>query len=324
MTRALTIIVAAGAMALALSAGALGSTAGAGHNPFAGARFYVDPDSKAARTEAAWRAHGRIADANAIAKLAQHPQAQWMGGWDGADPVAAVRDAIAAAIAQRALPVLVAYHIPNLGCGGYLAGGARSAGAYRTWIDGFARGIGHAHAVVVLEPDAIPELNCMSAAGRQRTLSLLRYAVRRLAANPRTTVYLDAGNSGWQPAAVIAARLERAGVAHARGFSLNVANFYRTATEEAYGNSISKLIGGKHFIVDTSRNGRGPAPGGAGCNPPGRGLGRPATTETGDPRADALFWIKPPGESDGRCNGGPASGAWWPQYALGLAQRASF
>jgi endoglucanase len=33
--------------------------------------------------------------------------------------------------------------------------------------------------------------------------------------------------------------------------------------------------------------------------------------------------VKPPGESDGECNGGPAAGRWWPEYALGLAQRAS-
>lgn len=47
-----------------------------------------------------------------------------------------------------------------------------------------------------------------------------------------------------------------------------------------------------------------------------------ATAATADPLADAYLWIKPPGESDGACNGGPEAGAWWPEYALGLAQRA--
>ena len=28
-----------------------------------------------------------------------------------------------------------------------------------------------------------------------------------------------------------------------------------------------------------------------------------------------------PGESDGACNGDPPAGQWWPEYALGLAQR---
>ncbi len=110
----------------------------------------------------------------------------------------------------------------------------------------------------------------------------------------------------------------------ARGLSLNISNFDTTASEETYGDSVSALVGGKHFIIDTSRNGRGPSSDGQWCNPPGRGLGVPATTATGDPLADALFWIKTPGESDGTCNGGPAAGTWWPAYALGLAQNAAF
>ena len=74
-------------------------------------------------------------------------------------------------------------------------------------------------------------------------------------------------------------------------------------------------------MIDTSRNGRGPA--GTWCNPKRRGLGARPTTETSNPRVDALLWIKVPGESDGTCNGGPPAGHWWPGYALGLARRAS-
>ena len=37
-----------------------------------------------------------------------------------------------------------------------------------------------------------------------------------------------------------------------------------------------------------------------------------------------FLWIKRPGESDGPCHGGPAAGTWWPEYALGLAQRAAY
>jgi len=33
--------------------------------------------------------------------------------------------------------------------------------------------------------------------------------------------------------------------------------------------------------------------------------------------------IKRPGESDGTCNGGPSAGTFWPEYALGLASRAT-
>ncbi len=73
-----------------------------------------------------------------------------------------------------------------------------------------------------------------------------------------------------------------------------------------------------------------PAPGVSGdderawCNPDGRALGTPPTTKTGDPLCDAFYWLKPPGESDGRCNHGPAAGAWWPQKALEMAQNAKW
>jgi endoglucanase len=92
--------------------------------------------------------------------------------------------------------------------------------------------------------------------------------------------------------------------------------------ERAYGDAISSAIGGKHFVIDTSRNGLGSN--GEWCNPPGRALGDRPTASTGDAAADAYFWIKRPGESDGTCNGGPSAGTWWPDYALGLAQRATY
>ena len=93
----------------------------------------------------------------------------------------------------------------------------------------------------------------------------------------------------------------------------------------AYGTRLSALLGGAHFVVDTSRNGNGPAQKGAGdrhwCNPAGRALGDPPTMRTGVPLVDAYLWVKRPGESDGACgSGAPAAGQWWPGYALKLAR----
>jgi endoglucanase len=165
--------------------------------------------------------------------------------------------------------------------------------------------------------------DCLSPADVQTRYSLLRDAVGTLAA-AGASVYLDAGNANWRSAAEMASRLRAAGIDQARGFALNVANFDDTAGELAFGDAIVAALGGKtHFVVDTSRNGRGPASDGAWCNPPGRGLGVRPTVATGDARADAFLWIKVPGESDGTCNGGPAAGTWWLDYALGLARRAA-
>jgi endoglucanase len=176
----------------------------------------------------------------------------------------------------------------------------------------------------VLEPDALAGMDCLSAADQQTRLALLSDAVSVLAARPGVATYIDAGHSGWQSASTMATRLSSAGVANARGFSLNISNFMTTASERTYGDQLSGLIGGRHYVVDTSRNGLGPAPGGQWCNPSGRALGDRPTTATGDALADAYFWIKRPGESDGTCNGGPAAGTWWADYALGLAQRAAY
>jgi endoglucanase len=120
----------------------------------------------------------------------------------------------------------------------------------------------------------------------------------------------------------MASRLASAGIGAAQGFALNVSNFLATAENVAYGRELSTLVGGKHFVIDTGRNGLGPAADAQWCNPAGRALGIPPTGATGDPLVDALLWVKMPGESDGACNGGRISGEWMPEYALGLALRA--
>ena len=135
-------------------------------------------------------------------------------------------------------------------------------------------------------------------------------------------MYIDAGNARWQPAPVMANRLQQAGIAMADGFSLNVSNFQPTSINVAYGEQISRLTGGKHFIIDTSRNGM-PANSTEWCNPRGRALGVTPTTNTGHPLIDAFLWVKQPGESDGTCNGGPRAGSWWSDYALELSRLAA-
>lgn len=98
-----------------------------------------------------------------------------------------------------------------------------------------------------------------------------------------------------------------------------------------------------HAVIDTSRNGKGSWRPPAGkyrdaevwCNPPGRGLGRRPTLDSGNPYIDAFLWIKIPGESDGECLRGtagpadpergmtaPPAGKWFPQQAHELIEFA--
>lgn len=287
-------------------------------NPFGGISYYVDPYSNARKTADQW-ASTRPSDAIQMEKIAAQPQADWFGEWSG-DIRSAVSNRVGTITAAGALPVLIAYMIPGRDCNGYSAGGSSTADAYRSWIGAFAEGIGTRRAVVVLEPDALPALDCLPSADQQSRMELLAYAAQTLKAQGNTAVYIDAGHARWKSADVMAARLQQAGIAYADGFSLNVSNFVGNADSKTYGETVSSLLGGGvHFIIDSSRNGLGSN--GEWCNPSGRALGSNPTAATGHALLDAYYWLKRPGESDGTCNGGPSAGSWWADYALGLAER---
>jgi endoglucanase len=287
-----------------------------------GARIWRNTDSPAGRQADSWRA-SRPTDAQLMDRIAAQPIAQWIGGWTS-DVRSHVRTIVSRAVSEGAVPVFVAYNIPNRDCGGYSASGAQATAAgYRTWIRDVAAGlaaVSNGRAVVVLEPDAVAQMSCLSADGQAERLGLLRDAVTLLK-DAGAAVYIDAGNARWVGAADMAARLRSAGIVQADGFSLNVSNFIGTAANVAYGEAVSSRLSGKHFLIDTSRNGTGGPSDGQWCNPSGQALGRLPTTRTGHPLVDAYLWIKYPGESDGPCNGGPSAGTWWPEYALSLARQ---
>jgi endoglucanase len=284
------------------------------------ARFFVDPDLPA--RQAANRLRGQDATrANAADYIASRPQASWFGDWNR-DIRGDVRRTVSRAAAAGAMPVLVAYNVPNRDCNQYSAGGVGSAAEYRSWIRSFAAGIGNDPAVVVLEPDATALVSCLTPDKREERMALIGEAVQILKAQPGTLVYIDAGHAGWVEEEEMAMRLHLAGIDRADGFALNVSNFVSTDRNLAYGDRLGRRLGGKHFVIDTSRNGGNVAEG-EWCNPNGAALGQEPTTRTGHPLADAFLWIKRPGESDGQCNGGPRAGDYWPEYAVELVQRGS-
>jgi endoglucanase len=95
-----------------------------------------------------------------------------------------------------------------------------------------------------------------------------------------------------------------------------------------------EMLGGAtpmtRYIVDTSRNGKGPndmsafagAPynqpsdvvaglrAASWCNPPGAGAGPRPTSNTGVPLAAAYLWVKTPGQSDGSCDSAGGARPW--------------
>jgi endoglucanase len=317
--------------------------------------FWAEPASPAARQVKVWEERGREDDAEALRRISERPTAVWL---TGDDPMDQAEEVTRRAERSGRIPVLVAYNIPHRDCGQYSSGGAADAEHYRAWTSRAAAGIGSRQAWVILEPDALAQWasGCVPEAAAKERLGLLAEAVKTFKAQPGTSVYLDAGNPGWiADQHHLASALRKAGIADADGFSLNVSNFHTTPVTRTYGDRLSSLLGGTHYIVDTSRNGNGPLPANSDsgpkptvpgrpadeknrsgteadkgpepgaeswCNPPGRALGAPPTTATGDPLIDAFLWIKRPGESDGACRGAPPAGRWWAPYALELAQAA--
>jgi endoglucanase len=292
-------------------------------DPFAGVQMFIDRGSPAARAEASLERSDPAAAA-LLRKIASHPAGIWIGSWIPVARVAAsARAVMREAAARHSIPLLVLYAFPYRGCGNDATSGLAGPAAYERWIGQVVAGIGAGQAAVILEPDALAQytqLQCLSSAERRDRLMVVRRAVEQLARLPSTAVYIDAGHSRWQPVTVMAALLRAAGVGQARGFALNVSNFDSTAAEESYGDSLSAMLHGAHYVIDTSRNGSAAAK--TWCNPPGQALGTPPTASTGNSLVDALLWIKPPWESDGTCNGGPPSGMFWLSYALSLAANA--
>jgi len=291
--------------------------------PLAGATFYKQADSSASRAAVA-EADPR--NRQLLEVIAAQPQGIWVGDWIPQAQVASRVRAIGAA-AGTTVPIFVIYAIPGRDCGQNSAGGSASEADYSQWISQVAAGLGQRISVVVLEPDALAQMDCLSTDGQAARSRMLDGAVRQLSARAGTLVYLDAGGLDWHPAAVMAQRLRSAGVSEARGFALNVSNFHRTPEVMGYAENLSALVGGARAVLDTSRNGNGASPAGpqSWCNPPGRALGAPPTAATASTVIDALLWVKPPGESDGVCGPGQLpAGQFDIQRALELARNAGY
>ncbi|HEX3963451.1 MAG TPA: glycoside hydrolase family 6 protein [Trebonia sp.] len=172
--------------------------------------------------------------------------------------------------------------------------------AYEKWVNGFSAGLGNRSALVILEPDALAQLDsCLNNSQQQDRLQMLSYAVKTLQTQ-NDQVYLDAGHANWVPADQMAARLRAADVAAAYGFALNVSNFDPTNGEISYANALDGDLGmAKRFVIDTSRNGNGgssgmahQAGGSISRALPGVAGGALASQLYTDPNSQAADWVR--------------------------------
>lgn len=254
-------------------------------------------------------------------EIAASPTAMWVGE---ADPTAQVDNYLTYALKARKLGVMVAYNIPNRDLGSHSAGGAADAAAYAQWATLFAKTIGSRPCMVILEPDSLMHMVGKPAGMREQQIAILNSAIDAFATHaPDAWIYADGGSGDWPKPQDIAPLIGRLHTSKLRGFSVNVSNYNTDEACAEQAGAILKLLTAqgtpvKGWVYDTSRNGNGPAPDNAWCNPPGRRLG--ALAAAGTQGADANLWIKLPGESDGECGAYPdlRAGAFSPAIAYNL------
>jgi endoglucanase len=215
-----------------------------------GTRLFVPPPSDGAPQEILQLVKGHhLRDALRVTEMEATPRAVWFTSGTPAQVQQQVRQTMAQAAFERAVPTLVAYDIPGRDCAQFSAGGALTQADYQAWINGFAAGIGQGRAAVILEPDALGLLpgNCGGPSASYpftdaQRYAELRYAVTTLEAQPGVSVYLDATHSSWLGVGDITQRLLTAGVQQAQGLFVDVSNFQPAPELVDYGTWISDCI----------------------------------------------------------------------------------
>jgi len=298
-------------------------------NPLAGLSFYVDQDSSSMEQWRSLQRSGQRSKADLVWKIAREPKAVWVGRFTSPNFHVKVRRIFDNAHAQGAVPILTVLRAQSTRCSPtYDGGGSAEDARTRAWYDDLARAIGFDRVVIAFEPDSLGTIDCHAKSRRAARYRLLRYGIDALSGNPNATIYIEAGASDWEGASRMAKKLRRVGIAKVRGFMLNATHYDWTRANVAYGLKLSRLVGGKHFVINTAENGRGPIhkrlPNGrrltVWCNPPKRGLGPAPTTNTSNPMADAYLWINRPGYAQ-RCQGRKI--AWYLPRALSYARYAT-
>ena len=310
-------------------------------NPLLGQRWYTDNRyGLPARAARAYDSRGQKGRAAMMRMIADRPQFRWFGEFNAREPggmAGSVSRFIERSRQEQpgTVPQIALMRHAGDACNpGYQGGGPAEDARTRAWWDDAARGIGNSRVVIAFEPDSLGTVDCLARSRRDDRIQLLRYGVDVLSRLPNATVYIESAASDWLPAKLMAKRLKQVGVAKVRGFMLNVTHYDWTASNIAYGRKISRMVGGKHFVINTAQNGRGAVHAYrrkgretrrifVRC-PLRRGLGPAPSTATADPLVDAYLYIGRVGVSGGYCVKGPRKvGAWYPERALMFAKYAT-
>ena len=239
--------------------------------------YFVNPKSSAAL----W-VQENSTDTRAIpiqTYIASTPTAIWLSSIkEKTELTTELNEYIEEAKKQKAEPIFVMYGLPNRDCSGQASFDNRAnIENYQIWVDQLTEIIGDNQLTIILEPDALADMSCLTESQRDDRHTLMRYATRLFKEkNPNVRLYIDAGHSEWRPAKEMAEQLIASGIKDAYGFSLNVSNYKTTESNITYGDNINQYLTvlanlSSNIMIDTSRNGNGPlALSTEWCNPMGR------------------------------------------------------
>jgi endoglucanase len=266
-TLALTTAGLALAPGLASAATSAPAASASGHSLAANTRFYVPPPAQGSVQQIlSLLKSGQLKNAGLLTAMEAVPSAVWLDGetsaqaalpgnegWQQADAATEkqIRQTLAGAALEHAVPVFVAYNIPGRDCSQYSSGGAPTDAAYDAWINAIGSALGKAKAVVLEEPDALGNLPGYCGASyasefpditNTTRVDDISYAVSTLEADPNISLYLDGSNSAWQNVGGMAETLVAADVQQAQGFFLNVSNYQYDTDSDYYGTWVSECI----------------------------------------------------------------------------------
>lgn len=333
-----------------------------GADPLSGANFFIDGPAHGAAASAvasmlgidpkslpdnlSWaqfqQEHAAAIAANSqtalLAKIAGQPEANRFSLYSGGGGPGAIYGQVHKILCDNmaadpgSVPIFTTFFLYQAGyceTGGQILANRHT---FERQIDEMARGIDRRPAVMLLELDAVGASKCMQQNGALGYWEAdMRYEIDKLAALPHTVVYMEGGYADSNSPGYTARVLNAAGISKIRGFWTNDTHEDWTINEVRWGERVSQLTHGAHFIVNTATNGQGPlVPANRVrdgneilCNPPGRGIGPLPQIKPGYAGVDAFLWTAPPGNSSGGCNGGPPAGTFWAAKALSMANLAN-
>lgn len=257
-------------------------------------------------------AHPQVAAA--LMELDKYPIAAWYT--DRSDDYEALAKTLVSTCPESSRLSVVVQGIPSNDCATPYSpseSSVKTAKDYEKFVTTLASIVGDRKVLYVLEPGAVGVLTSDRCGGDAEYKLNLATAVKLLSANSNAKIYVDVGRQTLssdeltaEVVEIIASLMDAGSVS---GIALNTGDYGPTSELAQLCSIFQTAIGSAKLtcVIDTSRN-YAHLNSEERCNPIDAAIGAPPTADTRFENIDYLMWIKPPGESDGKCDDGTHGG----------------